>query len=798
MKFLMPGLTKFTAVSVLVLSLTACGGAEERKVKYLEKGKVYFAEKNYDKAKIEFKNVLQIDPKFAEAYYFMGQLDEKKKELIKAIGNYKKALELDPSHTNSKIKLAKIFVIAGTDDYINEAKKYLKQVESEQPGKTEAQLISATIEYKTGSKEKAIKEIEALVEKNSDLVEGISLLATIYLANGNDSKAIDLLKNGVKNNPENILLLISLSKTLTKNNDYKDSEIALKKVVSLEPENHSFQILLSSFYVTSGQLDKAEMVLRKSIEQDDEDAKRYFILFEMLASKVSLKKAEEEIKAAIKNKPDLYELKFSQVKFNERLGKRDEAKSILNKIIEDKDYDVEGIKARNMLARLLLEEGNEDAAKIHVDKVLAEHPADDDALLMISKISLSNLDAITAINNLRTVIKNNPKSSEASFLLAKAYELNGESQLSENELKKSIERNPINDQVHVNYASYLASKGRIEESMSVVDKALTYFKDSYDLMDVKLKILASQGKNSEALMLLNVMEQANPDNADVNFTKGKYYLSQKDMPKAIDEFEKSYVKSSNKFKPLEMIVKSYLSMGQADKALERLQVQLNENEDDAVANLLTGQVYLVQNKFADAKVKFQKASKVAENWLPPYTSLASTYIAEKNIDEAIKVYKDAISKLSNKVPAQLQLASIYERKKDIPNAMQVYEDLLVENSGNKLAANNYAALLLDYGKESDVNKALSLLKGFDKLKQPALIDTLGWANVKSGNSQKAVELLKPVVQSSPETAVFRYHLGFALYEIGDKAAAKSHLDVAVSSEQQFFGKEHAAELLKTM
>ena len=37
---------KILAVSLAVV-LTACGGAEERKAKYMEKGKEYFAEKNY-------------------------------------------------------------------------------------------------------------------------------------------------------------------------------------------------------------------------------------------------------------------------------------------------------------------------------------------------------------------------------------------------------------------------------------------------------------------------------------------------------------------------------------------------------------------------------------------------------------------------------------------------------------------------------------------------------------------------------------------------------------------------------
>ena len=72
-------LQRLLIIALTVGLLSACGGKEERKAKYLEKGKSYLAEKNYDKAKIEFKNVLQIDPKDANGYLFLGQIEEKQK-----------------------------------------------------------------------------------------------------------------------------------------------------------------------------------------------------------------------------------------------------------------------------------------------------------------------------------------------------------------------------------------------------------------------------------------------------------------------------------------------------------------------------------------------------------------------------------------------------------------------------------------------------------------------------------------------------------------------------------------------
>ena len=146
----------------------------------------------------------------------------------------------------------------------------------------------------------------------------------------------------------------------------------------------------------------------------------------------------------------------------------------------------------------------------------------------------------------------------------------------------------------------------------------------------------------------------------------------------------------------------------------------------------------------------------------------------------------------------MQVASMYEKQKKYDQAMEVYQVILKDNEFNRIATNNYASLLLDYGESSDALKALKLAKSFEKIDKPALQDTLAWAYAKSGDNVKAIKILKPIVEKIPKVAVFRYHLGYALYYAGDKAAAKSHLEIATSSEQQFIGKDVAIKLLKSI
>ena len=76
MKRPMQTFIRLLTVILVMQIISGCGGAEQRKAKYLEKGKAYLEQQNYDKAKIELKNVLQIDPKYAEAYFLLGEIEE--------------------------------------------------------------------------------------------------------------------------------------------------------------------------------------------------------------------------------------------------------------------------------------------------------------------------------------------------------------------------------------------------------------------------------------------------------------------------------------------------------------------------------------------------------------------------------------------------------------------------------------------------------------------------------------------------------------------------------------------------
>ncbi len=62
------------------------------------RGFVNAERKDYDKALADYNKAIELDPKFATAYYNRGFVDADKKDYDKALADYNKAIELDPKY----------------------------------------------------------------------------------------------------------------------------------------------------------------------------------------------------------------------------------------------------------------------------------------------------------------------------------------------------------------------------------------------------------------------------------------------------------------------------------------------------------------------------------------------------------------------------------------------------------------------------------------------------------------------------------------------------------------------------
>ncbi len=106
---------------LLALILPACGGSQERKAHYRGKAQEYLRTGNFPKARVALRNVLKIDPKDADAYFLVAQVEEKEKNWRNAVANYQQVVDIVPDHREALLTLAKYYLEARLTDEVRRA-----------------------------------------------------------------------------------------------------------------------------------------------------------------------------------------------------------------------------------------------------------------------------------------------------------------------------------------------------------------------------------------------------------------------------------------------------------------------------------------------------------------------------------------------------------------------------------------------------------------------------------------------------------------------------------------------------
>ncbi|HEX8281393.1 MAG TPA: hypothetical protein VF551_08450, partial [Chthoniobacterales bacterium] len=98
-------------------AVLACGcSAESRRARHLERAENYYKSGEYEKAKIEFMNVLRSDPRNATAFHRMGAIWLDQGAPVRAYPFLVRGRDLAPDDVANRLKLARASLIGGSSE----------------------------------------------------------------------------------------------------------------------------------------------------------------------------------------------------------------------------------------------------------------------------------------------------------------------------------------------------------------------------------------------------------------------------------------------------------------------------------------------------------------------------------------------------------------------------------------------------------------------------------------------------------------------------------------------------------
>ena len=539
---------KLLVVALAAIMLVGCGGKEERKAKYLERGKAFIAEENWDKAGVEIKNVLQIDPKSAEGYYLMGQIEEKKQEWIKSFNNYSKAVELDPDMIDARARLAQFYMLQvsaykerGERD--REANALgLAQAEIDEIIKRDAQnsaahTLHASILMREGKIDEAIAAAESVIKAEPAYSPANILLSELYQQKGNFTEAENVLLSAAANAEDPLPLKQILAQLYARQNKNDAVEDILRELSSARPDDLSYQVQLAMFLAQNNKVDKAEAVMQEAISAAPDDIKRYRMLADLLATKKSVAAGIEFLQQSIRKMPGASDLQLDLARLYERDNKLNEAMKIYEGMVARHGEEPSGLLARNRLAIHAAAAGDMDTAFRYTNEVLTKNPTDNEALQMKGRLAMQQSDFDTAVASFRSVLKDQPDSVPVLHLLAEAQLRKGDIELAEDNLRRAMEVAPQNADARLKYARYLIAKKDPASALEHIDAVLNKDPENAEAIAAKSEVLAAAGDLASAKDELVKLKEVAPDNAESSLRLARIYMAEGNSSAAMDEVD---------------------------------------------------------------------------------------------------------------------------------------------------------------------------------------------------------------------------------------------------------------------
>lgn len=774
--------------------LAACSGPEARSARYLQRGQEYLDQDNPAKARVEFRNALQLTPHSADGRYRMGLVEERAQEYLKALSYYQAAVEADAKHDQARARGARLFMFGGAPD---RAMELLKPGLDANPDSVPLLAIRAAVRGRLKDPAGAIADGERALQLAPTDEATIIVLAGLYSANDRADDARKLLEGSLPKVPKSTDLREVLAQYYAQHGDAARAEQVLTDLVQLQPKQPAARVTLARFYVAVNRVDDAERTMREAVKAIPDSTGLSTALVQLLAEKRSVAAAEAELRGMIAKQPKEWDLQFMLGRYLEQDKNWAEAGSLYRKIIDSEGRNAAALTARDRIASIYLQQNQkvEEARKL-VGEVLAENPRDNDALMIRSSLALAQGDAKSAIVDLRALARDHPENVGVQRQLARAYFGSGEGQLGEELLKQSVANNPTDAAARFDLAQYYLQTGRALQARSLTDALIAQDAKNLDYQQAAFKAAMSGKDWAAAAVAVQAIEAGAPGKPLAPFLAGVLAEGQGKGDEALRQYQRALEFESRAQEPLAAAVRQYALQKKPDKALALIGGVIARSPDNAYALNLKGELLASGEHWTDAVAAFEAARRAAPKWWQPYRNLALARIGLKDSDGAVAILKDAAAKLDQNETLTVDLASLLQRLDRKDDAIAAYEALVAKHPESDLGANNLAMLLVTYRSDAaSLQRASTLASRFVQSKNADFLDTRGWVLLKQGKASEAVPALEQAVELAPDAAATRYHLSLAQYGAGQKQAARDNLERALQGKQEFDGIAEARSTL---
>ena len=735
-----------TSIAVCSLAASACSrDVEKAKREYVERGDRYVKDKNVEAAIIEYRNAIQQDPRFGEAYRKLAAAYLSRGEGAEAIRAAATAAELLPTNPDAQIEAGSLLLLAGK---FNEARGLAERVLAANARDVRARVLLGNATAGLKDLDSAIKEFEEAIRLDPHQSGIYAGLASLKASSGDPVAAERIFKQAIDADPKSTNARLALAHFYWSNDRLEDGERMMKEAQQLQPRDAQANVTLALFYHATGRRADAEPYLRAAAEAG-EDPRLTMLLADYYIG----------------------------------LNRGAEATRLLQPLVTDRRY---GTMVSVRLAGIAQVEGRADEAISIIDNALTRDPTNARTLAAKSDLLLRQNRIDEATQAAEAAVSANASSAEAQFVRGRVLRAKGSFDKAEAAFNEVLRLNPRASAARVELARLRIRSGA-DDAVAMATEAAKTDPRSLDARLTLARALMARRDYAKAQGVLTGVLSAAPDVAAVHAQMGTLLALNKDAAGARTAFTRALELDPLQIEAAGGLTALDFAAGQRPAALARLDAMVARAPRNATLLVAAASAHASAGAMDRAESLLMSAIEADPGSMRAYSLLGRVYLSQKRLDAAQAQFEKAAARQERPVGALTVIGTIHMLQNKTPEAQQAFERVMQLDSKAGVAANNLAWIYLENGGSLDLALHLSEVAKAALPDTAEVNDTLGWAYYKKGSLPSAITAFRRSLEIDPKNPSALYHLALAYDKGGDQAEARRvmtlYLQVDPSSER---------------
>lgn len=586
--------------------------------------------------------------------YLMAKVARTKGEMVRAVANYKRALELNPGFEPAIVDLAKIHL---AKQEIAEAKALYTKLLEMNPNQIEAQVELAQIalfekDYE-GAQSLAAQALAA-AQKAGD-TQGTHaaywLKARLAEAQGLSPERLAALEQAIVVKPKDEQTVLALADVLQKQGNHKGALVRLQAAETAGLKSPAFFRALIGALVASGKEDEARKKLDDGLASSPEDTGLLMIQAEEKIRAKQLKTAKALYSKVIELKPGLLpaylglsKLLVGEGKITEATqllegaaDKVDEQQPLLEKTAELQMQAGLAIKARETMAKILKVNPNDLGVKLRFAGLLRDLGIYDESARYFEDLDAAGalepeqaMDYAEVLSKLGrrdkamaqvdSILASDPMSLRGNVLRGHLNTQKGEFKKAEEDLKRALKiKDDSASALYYRGLNELAQK-RVEPAIASLTKANSVQGDNLEIRDALARAYTDSGTNENRRAALAqysfIIEQyeawTSPRDRkridpDVYLRRGRLFFKLSQHKKALKDFGSAMVLEPDRKDLLIQFAQTLQKTGKVREADAYLRKVLEQDRRNPAAHYYLGESLMKANDLRGAEKHFKEA-----------------------------------------------------------------------------------------------------------------------------------------------------------------------------------------------